>query len=211
MKSISDKALFIVIEGIDGSGKSTQMNLLNERFQNMARAVHTTHEPTDSETGRFIRNILRNETALGQESLAALFLADRLEHITNPECGILARIGQGETVISDRYYFSNLAFQSEYVPMDWLMSINSLCKEMLIADFTFYLNIDPAICYQRIIDRNESLEMYETPGKLERTHQAFLYAFEKYSIKENIHIINADRAKESIHEEIWAIINGGRN
>lgn len=199
-------AKFIVIEGIDGSGKSTQMQMLNERFRQNDQASYTTHEPTDMQTGRFIREVLKSTADLGQEALAAMFLADRLEHITHSSDGILAHLALGENVISDRYYFSNLAFQSEYVPMDWLMSINSLCKKMLTADFTFYLNIDPEICFQRIIRRNEQLEMYETPYKLRATHDAFLSAFEQYHAGENIYFVDADRDVQDIHEEIWSTI-----
>jgi len=76
---------FIVFEGIDGSGKTTQIELLKSKLQSIGQNVHMTTEPTDRSVGRLIRQILRKEINTSEETLAALFVADRLDHIQNED------------------------------------------------------------------------------------------------------------------------------
>ncbi len=77
------KSMFIVIEGIDGSGKSTQIDLLQKRFQAEGKKAMITHEPTDGPIGKLIRSILNGHEEVDASVMAALYLADRLDHIKN--------------------------------------------------------------------------------------------------------------------------------
>jgi dTMP kinase len=199
--------LFIVIEGIDGCGKTTQIELLKRKFKSNNRKVIDTHEPTDGPIGSLIRNIMKGRVQTDQSTIAALFAADRLDHINNPVNGMLKKRAEGFNIICSRYYFSNYAFQSEYVPIDWLVSMNSLSKNFIKADFTFYINVDPKICIERISTGRSEIEMYENYDKLNNTHQAFLSHFEHYGQDENIHIIDGHQSIEKIGDNIWNIIH----
>ena len=199
--------LFIVIEGIDGCGKTTQIELLKSKFKSNNRKVIDTHEPTDGPIGALIRNIMKGRVQTDQSTIAALFAADRLDHINNPINGMLKKRAEGFNIICSRYYFSNYAFQSEYVPIDWLVSMNSLSKKFIKADFTFYINVDPKICIERISTGRSEIEMYENYDKLNNTHQVFLSHFEHYGQDENIHIIDGHQSIEEIGDTIWNIIH----
>ncbi|MBP9197347.1 MAG: dTMP kinase, partial [Saprospiraceae bacterium] len=104
---MSVKNLFIAFEGIDGSGKSTQVKLLAEYLAQSGHKVYTTFEPTDSRIGVMIRDIFNHRMEGDQRVIAALFAADRLNHLLNSQDGILKKLKEGYTVITDRYYFSS--------------------------------------------------------------------------------------------------------
>src|SRR5262245_51231307 len=101
------KSLFIAFEGIDGSGKSTQVKLLSEKLKNEGHKVYSTYEPTDSPIGSVIRNIFKHRIEADEKTIAGLFVADRLDHLLNKTNGVLKKIEEGYTVITDRYYFSS--------------------------------------------------------------------------------------------------------
>ena len=101
---------FIVIEGIDGSGKSTQIQLLANRLTAAKRKVYTTAEPTVSLTGGMLRDALRGVTKKTTCEIAAMFLLDRIFHNVNPVNGIEKFLASGVDVICDRYYYSSLAY-----------------------------------------------------------------------------------------------------
>ena len=200
------KPLFIVIEGIDGCGKTTQIELLKTKFKSRDLKVIETAEPTDGPIGSLIRNIMKGRVQTDQSTIAALFAADRLDHINNPVNGMLKKREEGYNIICSRYYFSNYAFQSEYVPIEWLVSMNSLSKNYIKADFTFYINLDPKVCVERIAKGRSEIEMYENYDKLKSTHDAFLKHFKDHGVDENIHLIDGSQSIEAIGDEIWGIV-----
>ncbi len=93
------KNFFIAFEGIDGSGKSTQVKLLTEKLEEAGLKVYTTFEPTDSPVGKIIRDIFNHRMEADHRTIAALFVADRLDHLLNKTNGILKRLDEGYTVI----------------------------------------------------------------------------------------------------------------
>jgi len=198
--------LFIVVEGIDGSGKTTQIELLKNKFKSANRKVIETAEPTDGPIGSLVRNIMKGRVQTDQSTIAALFAADRLDHISNPVNGLLTKMEEGNNIICSRYYFSNYAFQSEYVPIDWLVNINSLSKTYLKPDLTFYINVDPKVCIERISTGRSEVEMYENLEKLTSTHDAFLRHFKDFEEGESIHLIDGQQSVEDISAEIWKIV-----
>jgi dTMP kinase len=102
------KGLLIAFEGIDGTGKSTQIALLAEKLRQRGLSVVETREPTDGQYGRKIRELYRNRKSVTREDELALFLADRREHVAKVIGPALAR---GQVVLTDRYYFSTAAYQ----------------------------------------------------------------------------------------------------
>ena len=99
-----EKGKFIAFEGIDGSGKSTQIQLLNDKLKAEGIYCYTTMEPTDSPIGSLIRQILTGRIKTDNKAIAALFAADRLDHILNDDNGILTKILNGTTVITSRLH-----------------------------------------------------------------------------------------------------------
>ena len=122
---------FIVFEGIDGSGQSTQAGLLHKFLSKRGRLVVLTKEPTqDSRAGRKIRKILDKKEKTSSQRLQQLFADDRKEHLKKT---VIPALKQGKTVISDRYFFSSLAFgTADGVDLNWLIRIN---KAFLVLDF----------------------------------------------------------------------------
>lgn len=197
------KGRFIVIEGLDGSGKSTQISLLADFLRAKGERVHITAEPTEYETGAYIRRILADSLDKDMYLQAALFLADRLEHITNPQFGIEKYLNDGYTVICDRYYYSSFAYQGTASDRDWVMSINLDCKRILTPDLCIFLDVNPDTCKKRIDTLRDKPELYEKSTSLMRQiRQNFFDVFDLLKNDQNIIIIDADMGLEDVKKEI---------
>lgn len=197
--------LFIVIEGIDGSGKSTQIELLKRNLENAGHKVKTTFEPTEGPIGKMIRKVFRHEIPADQHTIAGLFLADRLEHILNEENGLLKWLKEGYTVISDRYYLSSYAYHGVHVDMDWVIECNKKCAELLRPDLNIYIDVRPEVSMKRLQKGRAALEMYETLDNLTKVRNAYLSAFEKVDKEEHIQKVDGDRFPEEIASTIWQL------
>ena len=127
------KNKFIAFEGIDGCGKSTQVKLLSEQLSRQGHKVYITCEPTDSAIGKIIRSIFKHEMEADHRTIAGLFVADRLHHLLNKTDGILKKLSEGYTVITDRYYFSSYAYHGAHIDMDWVIEANRLSAEQHFA------------------------------------------------------------------------------
>lgn len=141
---------FIVFEGIDGSGKSTQAKLLQQNLEQQGHKTYLTFEPTDSPIGSVIRNIFKRRIEAAHETIAGLFVADRLDHLLNNTNGILKKLKEGYTVICDRYYLSSYAYQGAHVDMDWVIQANSKSAALLKPDLTIHIDISPEESLQRV-------------------------------------------------------------
>ncbi len=194
---------FIVIEGLDGSGKSTQIKMLSEFLESRGEKVYVTAEPQYYETGAYIRRILSESLEKNMYLQAALFLADRLEHITHPEFGIKTKLDEGYTVICDRYYYSSFAYQGTASDMNWVMDINLKCPEILTPDLCIFLDVNPDTCKERIDTSRDGAELYEKSTELmRRIRQNFIDVLDKLKARENIKIIDANKGLEEIHKDI---------
>jgi dTMP kinase len=165
---------FIVIEGIDGAGTTTQLNLLRERVAGVQNpgggdAWLFTAEPTGLPTGRFLRQVLASSVTLHPATTAYLFAADRQEHLAGSG-GILEALAAGRTVVSDRYLFSSLAYQSTTCGADLPRLLNS---PFPLPELLVFLRIDPAAALARIAGRNQAREIYEQQAFLEQTAAAY--------------------------------------
>lgn len=195
--------MFIAFEGIDGSGKSTQAKLLAEHLAAAGYKVYLTFEPTDSEMGKLIRKIFSGERPADEHVIAALFAADRLDHILNTTNGIKKKLEEGYIVICDRYYLSSYAYHSVHVDMDWVIQLNSVSAQQLKPDFCFFIDVDVETSMQRIADSRTSTELYETSDNLRKVRENYFKAMEKLHSNENIIIINGKQEVDIITEEIW--------
>ena len=197
------KNLFIAFEGIDGSGKSTQVKLLTDSLKKAGHKIYSTCEPTDSPIGSIIRNIFNHKIEADHRVIAGLFVADRLDHLLNKANGILKKLEDGYTVITDRYYFSSYAYHGVHMPLDWVIEANSLSADLLRPDLNIYIDILPDISMKRITNGRSSTELYETKENLKNVRDKYLEAFEQLKFKENIFITDGNRSAELIASDIW--------
>ena len=202
MKNNNKRGKFIVFEGIDGSGKTTQINRLVKHLQLTGISVHATKEPTDRPIGKVIRQVLNKELKMSEKTMAAMFLADRLDHIQNEEDGMLNLVEQGTTVVSDRYYLSSYAYHSAHVPLDWVIAANSECAKLLRPDLIFFLDITPEASLERIRKSRAFLDLYETEERLTKVRDNYFKAMKKIEKEENIIVLDATQNEEVIFKQI---------
>jgi dTMP kinase len=201
------KNLFIAFEGIDGSGKSVQVKLLAEQLEKAGHKVYSTFEPTDSRIGSIIKDIFTHKMEADHRVIAGLFVADRLHHLLNKENGILKKLEEGYTVITDRYYFSSYAYQGTHMPLDWVIGANSLSADLLRPDLNIYIDVSPDISITRINSGRSSTELYETRENLQQVRDKYMEAFEKLRSEETVFITNGNRPAELIAKDIWVEIS----
>ncbi len=200
------KNLFIAFEGIDGSGKSTQVKLLKQKLEDAGHKVYATFEPTDSPIGKMIRDIFSGRMEADHKVIAGLFVADRLDHLLNKTNGILKMLEEGYTVITDRYYFSSYAYHSPYMSMDWVIEANRLSAELLRPDINIYIDISAEESMHRIAKGRTSTELYETLDNLKQVKNLYDEAFEKLKNVEKIASVNGERTEVEIAADIWKIV-----
>ncbi len=195
---------FIVIEGLDGTGKTTQIKKLAEYLGSVGEKVHITCEPTGDESGKLIRRVLSGEIKSSPWATAALFLADRINHNTNPENGIKKYLDEGFTVISDRYYYSTFAYQGCETDLQWAMDMHYGCPELTRPELVLFLTMPVEKCLERIrANRPESaIEIYENEESLARISAQFDKVFKMLKDKENIIYIDASGTVDEVAEKI---------
>lgn len=200
---------FIVVEGLDGTGKSTQIKLLARYLREKGEKVFETAEPTSLPSGKLIRRVLSGEVKSSPWSTAALFLADRIQHVTDPENGINKHLSDGETVLSDRYYYSTFAYQGFETSPEWTQSIHYGCPELRIPDLVLFLTMSPEKCVERITANRpaEAIEIYENTETLTKISRQFSEVFESIKDKENIVYIDADGTVEEVAARIRAAVD----
>lgn len=159
---------FIVIEGLDGSGTTTQLNLLQKKFINS----FCTFEPTNSEIGKLIRRALVKEINIEPYSLALLFSSDRFNHLYEKENGIIDR-AKTNLVISDRYIYSSLAYQGSICDYEEIRKINDYPEPELI----IYIDTPVDNCLSRIDSRGMEKQIFERRDFLNMIRDNYEKAF----------------------------------
>ena len=195
---------FIVFEGLDGTGKTTQIKRLARYLEESGEKVFVTAEPTEFPSGRLIRRVLSGEVASTPWATAALFLADRIRHCADPENGIAGHLAAGETVITDRYYFSTFAYQGYETDLDWAMEMHYGCPELLRPDLVLFLTMSPEKCMERITAGRpaEAIEIYENTAALTKISAQFDRVFDLLRDREHIVYIDADGTRDEVAERI---------
>jgi len=195
------KGIFIVMDGMDGSGKSEMTRILHDYLsKNKRYNVLITREPTDGKYGKEARDILKNENnpKINSERMLELFIKDREEHLKNTIIPFLNKSNERDVniVISDRYYYSTISFQAtQGLDMKMLIEIN---KEFLKPDIAFIMDINPEIALERIKTRKkEKFEQLKFMNKL-RDKYLELPRF----LKDNIKIMDASKSLEEVFKDI---------
>ncbi|WP_299976257.1 dTMP kinase [Desulfobacula sp.] len=193
---------FIVFEGIDGSGKSTQIKKISKRLEAFGYKVYSTFEPTDGPVGSLIRQMLSGKVPTDQRTIASLFAADRTDHLVNKVSGIRHKVDQGEIVLCDRYYFSSYAYHAQYIDMKWVIHANALNAEILRPDVTIFIDVDPDICLERIKNSRSNFEMYEKIDIMKKVRASYFKAFDALKDLEKIVIIDGNSTKGKVEDAI---------
>ena len=191
MRNMTRKGVFIVIEGLDGSGKTTQSNLLTNKLSENHKVLCTA-EPSHGKVGTFIRNdCLYEERRLPTEVEALLFAADRIEHLKTE---LAPALSEGKIVICDRYIYSSLAYQgSAGLSLDWIKTINSRALE---PDFALYIDVPPERVLERLQRKKSVMETVETQMKVREIYL-------KYVEKGELIRIDGDRKKDAVAQELF--------
>lgn len=165
--------LFIVLEGIDGSGTTTQLERLAARLRARGRRVVATREPTPGPIGLLLREILMGRhanpdgTSMDGRAMALLFAADRRDHLARE---IEPALAAGCDVISDRYLLSSLAYQAVEADRAW---VEQLSKGVRAPDLTLLLDVDLAVAAQRRLKAGRPIERYDADGTLARVAENY--------------------------------------
>ena len=168
---------FIVFEGLDGAGTTTQSRMLAERLQHKGRTGHLAHQPSDGHVGQLIRQILAGRAATAQADgklgvvdervMALLFAADRLDHLGSQ---IEPHLARGEDVILDRYTLSSLAYQGASVSHEFIQAANRYARK---PDLTLFIYVPASVALERVRARAAKLERYETATQLQAIEREY--------------------------------------
>ena len=191
---------FIVVEGLDGSGKSVQIDLLVEYLKNKNKEVIVTKEPTiESEAGRKIKQALRKEITVEPMELQKLYVQDRKEHLENK---VIPALKQGKFVVSSRYAFSTFAYgHSDGLDVDLFVKIND---NFLLPDLTIIVDVSPESCVKRIEGRGEEKELFEQKEKLTRVNEVYKKIPEMFG---NVVAVNGEKSIQEVFSDIIIEVN----
>ncbi|WP_297477299.1 dTMP kinase [Thermococcus sp.] len=197
---------FIVIEGIDGAGKSTQARLLAEWFEERGEEVVLTKEPTDTAFGKLIRRLVLtggregiiDGARISHEAEALLFAADRAEHV---EKLIKPSLKEGKIVISDRYFYSSLAYQwARGLDLEWLIDLNRFAVR---PDLAILLDLPVKESMKRLRSRSIKSEFDKIAELQKAVRENYLKLAERFP---EMKIVNALASVEDIHNDIVALV-----
>lgn len=200
---------FVVLEGLDGAGTTTQSNLLVARLRERGRPALFTGEPSVGPMGHIIRLMLTKrlvsertspaQAELSNDSIALLFAADRLDHLQHE---ILPQLARGLVVVCDRYYLSSYAYQmsADRSNYEWLQAINSRCRA---PDLTLFLRTDPAVCEERRRRDRWHRELFEEPEILERVAGNYEHVIaDRRRAGDAILVLDGNRSQEEVHRRV---------
>jgi len=185
--------MLIAVEGIDGSGKTTVVRFLIEELRKRGYDVVAFKEPTDSEYGRRIRQILKERRVSPEEELE-LFIKDREFDVQN---NILPALKSGKIVIMDRYYYSTIAYQGA-LGLDVEM-IRKLNEQFPKPDLVIILDVSPETALKRIKAKRRP-DRFEDLEYLRKVREIFL------SLKNNIVVVDAERNIEDVKRDVLKVV-----
>lgn len=197
------QGMFIVIEGIDGAGTTTQSKLLAEWFSAKEFSLHLTYEPSRGRVGALIREYLAGNIDVPDidrhfHSLALLFAADRLDHLARE---VEPNLKEGRHVISDRYVLSSLVYQSLHCDPQWVREINS---EATPPHLTILLDLPVDTAMERLARRSlfKDDEIYETAEQQEKIRELYLKTVRELYTDQDIVLIDGGPDPDKVHQRI---------
>jgi dTMP kinase len=200
---------FVVLEGIDGSGTTTQVARLADRLRTARVQVRATHEPSDGPVGTLVRQVLTGRIivpggrAPGWATMALLFAADRMDHV---ESEIEPFVSAGGVIVSDRYDASSLAYQSVSSgteardAVEWIRSLNRYVRR---PDLTIVLDLQPEEAAERRLLRGEAAQLYEQ-NEVQRALSVFYRDLTRHMPQDRIVVIDGSGSIDEVHARVWA-------
>lgn len=200
---MAKKALFITFEGIDGCGKTTQLENVKKLLEENGIECVTTREPGALKLGSQIREILLHYDGMVADNCEMfLFLADRSQHV---ETFIKPMLEEGKVVLCDRHTDSTIAYQGygRGGNVERLTELNKIATNGLVPDLTLLFDVSVEIGHERA---GKNLDRLELAGKefFERTRQGYLTLAEQNP--DRIKVINAEKSKESVYNDVKSLI-----
>jgi dTMP kinase len=191
---LKNRGAFICIEGLDGSGKSTQAKLLVRRLKKNLKAVYTA-EPSRGKIGTYIReNYLYGERRFSIALEALLFAADRIEHL---ESEVFPLLNKGYLVLSDRYVYSSLAYQGATgLSLEWIESINS---HAIQPDLAVFIDVNPETVMSRLKPKKSVMENLETQKKVREIYLKFVE-------DGRLTRIDGDKSEKEVAKEVYEVV-----
>lgn len=188
---------FIVFEGLDGSGITTQSTLLRNYFTSKGKDAVLTKEPTDGLIGGIIKSCLRHEWKTNPHTLQLLFTADRAHHATDIE----ASLKKNKIVICDRYVLSSLAYGSMDVSMPLLKQLNANFRK---PHLTIFVDTIPSVCMERIKKARPHIELFEEENRLEQIRKNYNDLKNHFP---NTQVVDGNRPPEQILDDVIKIVS----
>lgn len=202
------KSLFVTFEGVEGSGKSTQVNMLHAHLLRMNVDVISTHEPGGTRLGEEIRRLLLNPAYREMHPMTetVLYAADRVQHVYEV---IKPALDQGKVVLCDRFVDSSLAYQgvARRIGMEGVQNLNEWITDDLYPDITFLLEIPFRVGLKRLEKRKRGLDRME--GQPEAFHEQVQEAYRTMAkfFSHRFVVINGADKPENIHHRVMQELN----
>lgn len=191
--------MFIAVEGIDGSGKSTTIREIKRYIESKGEAVYLTAEPTTLATGKIVRNFLsetNSDTPLIHEMLALAFAADRINHLREE---IWPALRKKQTVITDRYFFSSVAYQSLNVSYEWVKGINRFAT---LPDVLVFIDVSVDKAVERLTKFRTSTEIYEKRELLQQIDRNYREVIKEFEDNLKVIYLNGNLDIDKIYSDV---------
>lgn len=210
LKRNSSKGLYIALEGIDGSGKTTQVEKIASYFEGLGKSVVKTREPRkEGIIGDIVQKVLTGEITMPSVALQYLFSTDRVLH---HEEIILPSLAEGKVVISDRCFWSAIVYgildrSYDYKTADQILiahSILSMYHQFTVPDITLYLSISLDTSLARILGKHKEKEIYEDKEKLKKVIGGYEWLVEKFP--NEISVIDGEKPVGQVTEAIVKLL-----
>lgn len=203
---MAERGRFIVLEGIDGSGTTTQAERLVARLEARGRRTHFTCEPSTGPVGTLLRQVLTGAVLgpggpLVDPAVALLFAADRLDHLAGE---IEPRLAEGIDVVSDRYVISSLAYQGITCPPEWVATLNARARA---ADLTLFVEVSPEIAAERRAARGGEAERFDELSTQRQIAEAYARVVETAEGLGPVERIDGGAAPDAVTEAIWTAVS----
>lgn len=196
---------FVVVEGLDGAGTTTQAERLAATLRDRCGlGVELTKEPTDGPLGAVLRQAIEGRLTLDPVALALAFAADRADHLFNPVNGIETQLAAGRWVVSDRYVLSSLAYnRGGAISREWVAELN---RHALAPDLTVFVDVDPELCLERIGARSSADELFHSREQLVAVDRNYRDVIAAGHVRGPLATVDGSGSIDAVEAEIWAVV-----
>jgi dTMP kinase len=191
------QGVLLVLEGIDGAGTTTQARRLVQALLDQGQDAHLTREPSDGPIGRLLREMLAGQHApVTATSMALLFAADRIDHLSREVEPALAR---GALVVSDRWYHSSLAYQGTDEDRAWIETLNARARR---PDLTILLDVPAEVAAARRAADGRPEELYDRLELQRRIAENYRALAQRLADRERIVVLDGTRPLDTVSADV---------